>query len=71
MAENSQPKPTRWQSAANGARRQGGTLGVSVSVILSWVLAEYAGITPPAEVVSAAAGLITGIGMYIQRNMVG
>ena len=59
----------RLKAARDGAKRNGGTIGVSVSVILAWTLGEYAGIKPPPEVIAAAAGLISALGTYIQRQL--
>lgn len=60
---------TTKQAIADGSKRQGGTIGVSVAVILSWILNTYFGIEPPAEVTAAAAGLIGAVGTYIQKQL--
>lgn len=55
----------------DGARRQGGTLGMAAAVVGGWVMTEYLGVQPPQEVLVAMGGLLTGVGTYIQRNIGG
>lgn len=56
-------------AATDGARKQGASIGMGISVIGAWIMSEFVGIEPPGEVVAAASGLITGIGAWIQRNV--
>ena len=37
------------------------TIGMSLSVIIAWVLAQYSGVDVPPEVTAAMSGLITTI----------
>ena len=70
MTEEKQSK-SRTKGVADAAKQQGGGIGIAASTILTWVASTYLGVTPPPEVVAAGAGLVSGIGGWVQRNVMG
>lgn len=63
MAESKMAQMSR------GAKKQGGAIGTSIAVIGTWLLAEYGGVTPPAEVTAALASLLGAVGTYVQTHV--
>jgi|AntDeeMinimDraft_6_1070357.scaffolds.fasta_scaffold91947_2 hypothetical protein len=48
-----------------GARKNSQNIGISFSVVATWVVTTLFGVHVPAEVVAALAGLVTGIASKI------
>lgn len=51
------------------AKTNSETIGMSMSVIIAWLLAQYSGIDVPAEVTAAMSGLITTIATRLKDEI--
>lgn len=49
-------------------KRNAESIGISLSVIIAWVLAQFSGIDIPPEVTAAMSGLITGIAVRLKDD---
>lgn len=60
---------TKIQKAMEGGKKNADSIGMSASVILAWLAANYLGVAVPEPVIAAAAGLISSVATNIKNGV--